>query len=313
MDTQTLGKYLHAFGNLHQNKGIAPHKPILLLSILDEIGRGRITDNEIVLAVELVAAFREYWQTLPLPPGNWLERSYLPYRYLLQDGFWQLVKNGEALTGKEVGEPTSIPDTRARIHYARFDAELWALLQDTPTREAFRAHLLQTYFGILPSQVQALVIADPLAAQVDKLIANAQSQPKPKAAKVVKESSDLDYLRQQLFAKVLYAVYDNACAICDLRVRIGDSRVLTAIHIKQFSKFGNNHPSNGLALCFNHHWAFDRGGISVADDYTVLVSPQLTGTTGFVTPGAPMRLPSSDKCHPDPECLAWHRTNIFKP
>ncbi len=70
MDAQILHKYLHAFGHLHRNMGLAPHKPILLLSILDEIGRGRITDNEIVLTVELVSAFREYWQALPLPPGN---------------------------------------------------------------------------------------------------------------------------------------------------------------------------------------------------------------------------------------------------
>ncbi len=310
MDTQTLGKYLHAFGNLHRNKGLAPHKPILLLSILDEIGRGRITDNEIILTVELVAAFREYWQTLPLPPGNWLERSYLPYRYLLQDGFWELVRNGEAITGKEVGEPTSVPDTRARIHFARFDADLWALTQDKPAREALRAHLLQTYFGIQPSQVQALVIADPLAAQLDKLIANAQSQPKPKQPKLGKES-DVEYLRNRLFPRIVYAVYDNACAVCSLNVRIGDSRVLIAAHIRPFAQFHDNHPSNGLSLCLNHHWAFDRGGFSIADDYTLLVSPQLTGTAGFVTPGTPIRLPSSDKCHPDPASLAWHRANLF--
>ncbi len=306
MDTQTLSKYLHAFGNLHRNKGLAPHKPILLLSILDEIGRGRITDNEIVLTVELVAAFREYWQALPLPPGNWLERIWMPYRYLIQDGFWELVKDGHSLTGKEAGEPHSVTDARTRINYARFAPDLWLLLQDNTARQALHAYLLQKYFSITPEQVQPFVPADPLAAQLEKLIASAQSQPKPKQPKLGKEN-DVEYLRNHLFPKIVYAVYDNSCAVCSLNVRIGDSRVLIAAHIRPFAQFHDNHPSNGLSLCLNHHWAFDRGGFSIADNYTLLVSPLLTGTTGFITPNAAIRLPSSNKCHPDPASLAWHR------
>ena len=311
MDTKILYKYLYDFGHLHRNKGMSPHKPVLLLSILDEIGKGHISDNQIPLTVELVAAFREYWEVLPLPPGNWLERIYLPYRYLIQDGFWELVKNGQALTGKEVGEPHSIPDARARIHYAQFTPDLWELLQDKAAREALHAHLLQVYFGITASQVQPVVPADPVAAQVDKLIADAQSLPKPKIAKTVKEG-DVEYLRSQLFPKVVYAVYNNACTVCDLRVRIGDSRILQAAHIKKFAEFGNNHPSNGLALCLNHHWAFEQGGFSISDDYAVLVSPQLIGTTTFVSAGSPIHLPTSEKCYPDPAALAWHRENKFK-
>ena len=311
MDPNILHKYLQAFGNLHRNKGIAPHKPVLLLSILDEIGRGHITDNEIVLTVELVAAFREYWQALPLPPGNWLERAYMPYRYLYQDGFWILVKDGEAVSGKEVGEPHSIPDARTRIHYAQFETDLWLLLQDTSAREALHAHLLQVYFGIGPAQVQPFVPADPVAAQVDKLITDAQSKPKPKVVKTVKEG-DVEYLRSQLFPKVVYAVYNNSCAVCGLGVRIGDSRVLAASHIRDFVVFGDNHPSNGLALCLNHHWAFDRGGFSISDNYTLLASPQLSGTPSFISPGASLNLPNSSKCYPDLSALAWHRDNKFR-
>ena len=176
MDDNVFAKYRRGFGNLHCYKDIAPHKPILLLSILDEIGRGHVTDNQIVLTQELVAAFREYWQVLPLPPGNWRERIWIPYRYLIQDGFWELVKDGQSVTGKEAGEPTSVTDARIRITYARFAPDLWLLLQDTATRETCHAHLLQKSFSITPEQVQPLIPADPLAAQLEKLIASAQSQ-----------------------------------------------------------------------------------------------------------------------------------------
>lgn len=311
MNTQTLYKYLHAFGHLHRNQGLSPHKPVLLLAVLDEIGKGRITDNQIVLTLELVAAFREYWQALPLPPGNWLERSYLPYRYLLQEGFWELVKEGHTLTGKEVGEPYSITDARARIQYARFAPDLWVLVQNDVAREALRAHLLRVCFGVSPEDVPLSLPADPLTAQVDKLIAEAQSQPRPKVTRVVRES-DAEYLRSQLFPRVVSAVYHHACAVCDLGVRVGENQMVQAAHIRDFSVFGDNHPSNGLALCANHHWAFDRGGFSVSDRYTLLVSPELTGTAGFVPAGSSLHLPNSDKCYPDLTALAWHREHKFR-
>jgi len=32
----------------------------------------------------------------------------------------------------------------------------------------------------------------------------------------------------------------------------------TATHLIPFSESRNDHPTNGLALCKNHHWAMDR-------------------------------------------------------
>lgn len=185
------------------------------------------------------------------------------------------------------------------------------MLQDKSAREALHAHLLQVYFGITPAQVQPIVTADPVAAQVDKLVAYAQSQPKPKIAKTVKED-DVEYLRSALFPKVIYAVYNNACAVCGLGVRIGESRILNASHIRDFAQFGDNHPSNGLALCHNHHWAFDWGGFSISDDYKLLVSTKIIGTADFITAGSPIYLPTSAKCYPDLNSLGWHRDNKFQ-
>ena len=309
MDVQILQKYLLAFGKLRRHNGLAPHKPLLLLAVLDEIGRGHITGNEIILTRELVAAFDNYWEGLPLPPGTWHKRIYTPYHRLVQEGFWHLLKDGRSMTGEEAGQPHSIPDARSRIHCARLKEDLWQLVQDAAARDVLHADLLRVYFGLNFSQVQPIAAADQIAVQINKLIAEAQSKPKPKVAKVVKEEGDEEYLRRELFRDVIYKVYDNTCAACGLKVRVGNSRVLAASHIKQFALFGDNHPSNGLALCFNHHWAFDRGGFSISDDYKLLVSPQMTGTPGFVSAGSSIYLPASPKCYPDPAALAWHRDN----
>ena len=311
MDPQTLSKYLNLFGNLHRNMGSAPHKPVLLLSILDEIERGHIAENQIFLTVELVAAFREYWNVLPLPPGNWLERIWNPYRYLLQDGFWELYKDGTALTGQEVGQPSSVNDMRKRADHAAFSPELWELLKDKTARAAFKHHLLQVYFGIGPEQVQPLVVSNPLEAQLKKLIEQAQSQPRPKKIKETADGTEY-YVRHALFPQIIRAVYDDSCSVCGLYARIQKSSIIDSAHIKPFADFHDDHPSNGLALCKGHHWAFDAGGFSITDDYTVIVSPQLQHTPGFITAGAPINLPSSVNCYPSPVSLAHHREKKFQ-
>lgn len=208
MNPQTLSKYLNSFGHLHRNMDIAPHKPVLLISILEEIGRGNITENRIFLSLELVAAFRENWLVLPLPPGNWLERIWNPYRYLLQDGFWELVKDGVSLTGKEVGQPNSVNDMRKRADYAVFPPDLWELLQDKQTRSILKQHLLQVYFEIGPEQIQPQTAVNPVEAQLQKLIEEAQSQPRQKKIKETADGTEY-YVRHALFPKIIRTVYDD--------------------------------------------------------------------------------------------------------
>ena len=311
MNSQTLSKYLNLFGSLHRNMGLAPHKPVLLLSILDEIDRGHVTDNEIHLTVELVAAFRENWAVLPLPPGNWLERIWNPYRYLLQDGFWELVKDGQALSGQEVGQPNSVNDMRRRADYAKFSPDLWETLQDKAARKMLRQHLLQVYFGIAPGQVQPLIVADPLQAQLEKLIKEAQSQPRQKKVKETAADGTGYFVRHALFPQIIRAVYDDACSVCGLFARTPKRSIVEAAHIKPFGSFHDDHPSNGLALCRDHHWGFDAGGFSIRDDYTLIVSPHLQQASGYVEPDSGLRLPSSQNCYPDPASLAYHRENTF--
>ena len=106
MDMVVLEKYLKAFAGLkkHQSKdfGPAPHKPILLLAMLDGIENGDIKDNLIPLSAELIVTFHEYWKLLadPRRPAPKIE---FPFRYLYQEGFWHFVVQNEMVT----------PDTRS--------------------------------------------------------------------------------------------------------------------------------------------------------------------------------------------------------
>gem|GEM_PF-6061781 len=53
-------KYLKVFTQLRIDRahGIAPNKPILLLSVLQSVLHGQITENRIYITAELVSLFR---------------------------------------------------------------------------------------------------------------------------------------------------------------------------------------------------------------------------------------------------------------
>ena len=40
--------------------------------------------------------------------------------------------------------------------------------------------------------------------------------------------------------------------------RLNDLTFVDAAHLVPFSETRNDHPTNGLALCKNHHWALDQ-------------------------------------------------------
>lgn len=71
--------YINAFAKLRTDRNRnrwteattfrAPHKPLLLLSILDLIAQGRITRNFIEPAFELAETFAGYWQRI-MPIGS---------------------------------------------------------------------------------------------------------------------------------------------------------------------------------------------------------------------------------------------------
>ena len=67
-----LTYYGYAFANLKRDKskGEAPHKPVLLLSVLHEYAAGRITDNQIYITPELTHTFARYWNALVTSGGG---------------------------------------------------------------------------------------------------------------------------------------------------------------------------------------------------------------------------------------------------
>ncbi len=315
MNDTLLSKYIGVFGNLHRNQnkkwGAAPHKPILLLAVLDEIERGGIPTNLIELTPELVASFRDYWRVL-VAEETWLERIATPFRFLIQDGFWELVKNGAAVPTQTLGNTPTIRQLTTEIDGAALTSDLWELLQDRTAVEAMRTFLLKHYFGVGAADSRPALHPNPIDYEAEKLKAQAQSKFRTKQVSEDRDETGY-YVRHALFPKVVKSLYNDSCAVCGLNVITETgSGLIDAAHIMPFGIFHNDDPRNGIALCKNHHWGFDAGWFTAIENYKILISPQLQNSHTYLSAGASLHLPLQKQYAPAIEALVWHHDNVYR-
>ena len=108
--------------------------------------------------------------------------------------------------------------------------------------------------------------------------------------------------------------YGHICCFCGESFRSTNSSAMQAAHIIPRGKRGADHPKNGLCICPIHHWAFDRGLISIDEVYKVIVAKHVqneksTGEWLTKLHGRPAVFSSTAEL--SVEALAWHRKNIF--
>jgi putative restriction endonuclease len=60
---EQLSYYSKLFTRLRVDRahGVAPHKPILVLSVIELIAHSKIKQNQIYLTPELISTFLKYW------------------------------------------------------------------------------------------------------------------------------------------------------------------------------------------------------------------------------------------------------------
>ena len=136
-----------------------------------------------------------------------------------------------------------------------------------------------------------------------------------------RDESRLDFMisrvvRDRAFRKVVLHAYGSRCAMTGWMPINGGGRAEgEAAHIQSVEARGPDSVANGLALSGTVHWMFDRGLISVADDFTILLSRQLndfSNVTSIMNKSGRISLPTRPADRPHPHFLRWHRENCFK-
>lgn len=280
----------------------APHKPILLLAVIDLIEQGVFSSPVIDVTgdlVELNELFNSYWRRVA-PPGHTSSIAF-PFARLNSEPFWTLVACDGSTADACRLNITSVNQLRKHACAARIDEGLFALLLDAANRQAFRQVLLEAHFS--PEGQQAL--AEQIAINNEafdysqKLYAGARQS---MVAETVETENYKPVSRDQGFRRAVVSAYDHRCALCGLRIITPEGHTaVDAAHIVPWHESRNDDIRNGMALCKLCHWAFDKGMLGVAPDYRIIASPQI-GVTPNV-PGLLQTLPGREILSPPEKCL----------
>jgi putative restriction endonuclease len=315
----SLQKYLKAFTRLKQGVtkyGPAPHKPILLLSLIELIEKGLVSNNQFEVNADLVATFKENW--LLLVPTMHQPDFTQPFYYLQSEKtegqpYWMLQPQPGMQINAHIKSVTRLSETCA---FGHFESQLSLILSDASNRAVASGILLDTYFA----ESRAGFIAAKLHGEgylhdQEDFILN---EPEAKYKRIVINTEEDAFVRNGLFKKLVPKIYGNQCSFTGMRwgSTFGHSFV-DACHIVPFSQTHNDKVTNGIALCPNLHRAFDRGLVSISTDYTILVSEHVIENESHVytlkgLAGRKILLPNKFIHFPDAEALVWHQKHVFK-
>lgn len=271
-----------------------PHKPLLLLAVFDLIDEGLANPERIPWCQELRNRFTARF--LLVRKHNDRNNPDLPFRYLAGDGFWQAFESDGTTPIRREIRVSDIGNV-----FARFSDGLEYLVAIPDNRRLMREALIARYFPwaadlLSPSSDRQSTVRDLLSTRTQV----ADDEP--------------EFGRSPAFRRKILEIYDHQCAACGLRIKLPvtqDVSFIDAAHLIPFADSHNDHPTNGLALCKNHHWAMDRNLIAPAPDHHWHVSKVLdprrsNGEAELLSlAGKTLLLPQDQAFHPYQNGLEW--------
>jgi len=109
----------------------APHKPLLLLAVLDLVHRGVITTPFLAVTADLVELnelFNLYWRRV-VPLGQTSSIAF-PFSRLTREPFWELVPQpGKTITDAVINNTSSVSYLRKYALGAKLDDGLFRVMQ----------------------------------------------------------------------------------------------------------------------------------------------------------------------------------------
>jgi putative restriction endonuclease len=120
--------------------------------------------------------------------------------------------------------------------------------------------------------------------------------------------------RERSFMHNVRSAYSNRCAMTGLRLINGGGRPeVQAAHIQPVASKGPDSVRNGLALSGTVHWMFDRGLISIGDDYKILVATNHVpeDAARLLNQNGSINLPKDEALYPNAHYLKFHRDKVF--
>lgn len=312
---EKLSYYIHCFTHLKRDakNGGAPHKPILLLSIIRLFEKGIYTNNQIHILPELVASFKSNWTQLVTT--NHFPIFAMPFYHMNSEKFWQLIPNvGCEKWIESKSSMRSLQNLTTAVNFALIDNELVELLLQPESRDVLKISILDRYFLETKSNygnngnddLPNVSILNEPSEEYKRKIIELKNQ--------VDENSFQEevFIRGGIFKREIPKIYNNTCAITGFRIdSITNISMVDACHIVPFSEGYDDTLTNGIALCPNLHRAFDRGLISISDNYEVILNKTFIENKSVYNlsqfEGKQISLPNNLEHYPALDNLSQHR------
>lgn len=291
-----LGKLANLNAARTSARGIAPHKPLMLLTVVDLIETGDIPDGWVKYDVRLVSRFRDYWDLVQERQRNAPDIP-MPFHALGgdKDKIW------DRFTAD--GQPSL---AKATTRLCSLDPALFACLSDAEFRREARKTLVSIYF----TPKEQIMLCERLRLPI----------PKTTEIEVLRQHADEFKASQKKgrdsrFKSDVLSGYYFTCALTGYRLDTEISSIVQAAHIHQHAVSGNDDPRNGLALTPDAHWMFDAGLWTVIPKGDELLIQVAIGRFEESSPHGrllaqfhetPLHFHEHARIRPAAEHFAWH-------
>jgi putative restriction endonuclease len=274
-------------------RGYAPHKPLLLLCLLDMAEAGELTSRTFARSAGLVLRFRSYGTIVAERWPSKLDVR-LPFYHLSSQKFW------EPFTS-EMQRATS----DANCVVCDLHPEFFELLADASFRMKARLVLTSKYF----ETTERIALLESMGLQGDYGSSPSTGLVLQEAAEAAKRKG-----RCARFAVRVVSEYRFTCALTGYCCMTAEgASIVEAAHIEPWAETQNDDVTNGLALSKNAHWMFDEGLWSVDDNLRIVVNakkfkehgPEVIRLGSFA--GRHLQFDPGAKLRPAAEFLRRHR------
>ena len=205
----TLEEYATAFTKLRVNtaRSSSPHKPCMLLAVLDLAEAGALESNEIRYLPNLLERYEAYFEIVRAETDH--ASPYLPFFHLRGDGFWHLIPiKGREPQLESMRTARSHTDIQANVDHVELDPELYRYVRDANARAGLRNALIERWF---PDKAVALnrAVAEHSAEDAYELTLREGTPPPYTVSQRVGQTA---------FRNVVLQAYDYRCAATGWRL-----------------------------------------------------------------------------------------------
>ena len=166
--------------------------------------------------------------------------------------------------------------------------------------------------GFIPQRqinIDEAVVVIP--AEVMKVAVTQQEEVLASEEQNVEDTRGASLFNSDSFRDFVMLAYGYKCAITGKVIGYKNLLNLEAAHIQPKAQAGTFLPCNGIALCRDMHWAFDKGFITISDELKIIVHKEMQNSILMEYSDQKIFTPVDPYFQPEKKFLKHHRENIF--